>query len=159
MKYNRTTCRLTPSKDGFCPVLIRVTYNGKRLNLYTGISCDKDRWDKKRNCIKQGSKINGFEYNVLNEQIRQQETFVDDYFNSSAFRTQPTSLADLKERHDYKYKRSEGEMSDEFFYLFDKFIQEQGEQRSWDKSMKEAFTRLKALVKEYKSDIRHPITH
>ena len=104
MKYNRTTCRLVPSKDGLSPVLIRVTYNGKRLNLYTGISCDKDRWDKKRNCIKQGSKINGFEYNVLNEQIRQQEAFVDDYFNSSAFRSQPTSLADLKERHDYKYK-------------------------------------------------------
>lgn len=153
MKYNRTTCRLIPSKDGLSPVLIRVTYNGKRLNLYTGISCDKDRWDKKRNCIKQGSKINGFEYNVLNEQIRQQEAFVDDYFNSSAFRSQPTSLADLKERHDYKYKRSEGEMSDEFFYLFDKFIKEQGEQRSWDKSMKEAFTRLMALVKEYKPNI------
>lgn len=153
MKYNRTTCRHISSKEESCPVLIRVSFGGKRVNLYTGISCEKSKWDNKRNCIKHGSKVNGMAYTALNELLRQQEDFVDDYFNSAAFRSQPASLADLKERHNYKFKRSQGELSDEFFYLFDKFIKEQSSQRGWNKSMKEAFTRLMALVKEYKSNI------
>lgn len=153
MKYSRTTCRYLPNKEDKCSVLIRVCYGGKRVNLYTGISCEKSKWDSKRQRVKQGSKVNGFEYNVLNEQLSQQESFVDDYFNNSAYRSAPISLTDLKERHNYKYKRSTEEMSDEFFFLFDKFIKEQSEQRGWDKSMIEAFVRLKALVKEYKPNI------
>ena len=153
MKYNRTTCRHIPSQEESCSILIRVSFGDKRVNLYTGISCKNSQWDKKRNCVKQGCKVNGLAYQSLNELLRQQECFVDDYFNSAAFRSQPASLADLKERHTYKFKRSTSEMSDEFFFLFDKFIKEQSEQRGWDKSMKEAFTRLMALVKEYKSDI------
>ena len=108
MKFNRTTCRHLPSKKGLSPVLIRVTYNGKRLNIYTGISCDENRWDKKRNCLKQGSKINGFEYNVLNEQIRQQEAFIDDYFNMYGYATHKVKVPNIGSRPEWNYVKTIG---------------------------------------------------
>jgi integrase len=153
MKFNRTTCRHKPFEENDCSVIIRVTYKGKRVDLYTGTSCDKSRWDAKKQRVKHGSKVGGYDYNVINSKLQTFEAFIDEYFNDCAYRSTPPSLVDLKERFNYKFKRSSGEMSDEFFFLFEKFIKEQKEQRAWNKSMKEAFVRLMILVKAYKPNI------
>ena len=153
MKFSRTTYRSKPSEDGNTPIIIRVTYCSKRIELYVGFSCNKTKWDSNRQRVKKGCIIGGFEYNILNERLTERESFIDDYFNNSAYRSANVSLADLKERFNYKFKRSTAEMSDEFFFLFEKFINEQSEQRGWNKSMKEAYTRLMSLVKDYKANI------
>lgn len=153
MKFNRTTCRHIPSEEGNSPIVIRVSYNGKRVNLYTGFTCDKAKWDKKREKVKNGSKVNGYDYNAINEQLKKQEAFIDSYFNECIYRSTPPSLPDVKERFNSMFKRNTNEMSNEFFFLFEKFLQEQGEQKAWNKSMKEAFVRLLALIKDYKEDI------
>ena len=65
MKFNRTTCRHIPSEEGNSPIVIRVSYNGKRVNLHTGFTCDKAKWDKKREKVKNGSKVNGYDYKIF----------------------------------------------------------------------------------------------
>ena len=153
MKFNRTTCRHIPSEKGNSQIVIRVSFKGKRVSLYTGFTCDKAKWDNKREKVKNGSKVNGYDYNAINEQLKKQETYIDTYFNDCMFRTTPPSLTDLKERFNSTFKRNTNEMSNEFFFLFEKFIKEQGEQKAWDKSMKDTFIRLMASTKEYKEDI------
>lgn len=153
MKFNRITCRHIPSEEGNSQIVIRVTFKGKRETLYTGFTCDKAKWDNKREKVKNGSKVNGYDYNAINEQLKKQETYIDTYFNDCMFRTTLPSLTDLKERFNSTFKRNTNEMSNEFFFLFEKFIQEQSGQKGWNKSMKEAFIRLMTLIKEFKEDI------
>lgn len=154
MKYSIKTCRHISSEEGNSPIIIRVSYKGKRISLYTGYACDKSRWVKERGRVKHGSKrINGFDYNNINLKLQEQENFIENYFNESVYRSAFPSLVDLKERFNYKFKRSTCEMSDEFFFLFQKFINEQSEQRGWKESMIKVFVRLMTLIKEYKADI------
>ena len=153
MKFNRKTSRHKSSQDGSSSVIIRVTYQSKRIELYTAFTCDKRRWNKQQGRVKNGSKINGLEYQVINKKLQEMENFVDDYFNSSIFRSTQISLLDLKQRFNYKYKQTDSQLSDEFFFLFEKFIEEQSKQRGWNTSMKEAFVRLKNLVFEFNPNI------
>lgn len=152
-KFSIKICRQKPKEEGESSIIFRISYRGQRKDLYSGYTCSLDKWDVKRGWIKNGSKVNGFEYKNINASLRDMEDFITDYFNSDTFRSGNTSLDDLKERFNYKYKRGGVELSDEFFFLFDKFIKEQEEQRGWDKSMKEVFVRLKELVKAYKPKI------
>lgn len=153
MKFSKTTCRHKPNETGNSAILIRVCFQGKRVNLHTGFACEEKKWDKKRQQVKNGARINGFEYNNVNNAIREQETFIDAYFNDAAYRSSAPSLTELKERFNRKFKRNSEELSDEFFYLFDKFIEEQSVQKNWGDSMTDTFVRLKKLIKEYKQDI------
>lgn len=134
-------------------MIIRVSFQGKRAELYTGFVCDKKKWNQNQGRIKNGSKVNGFEYQVINKRLQEMENFVDDYFNDSSFRSTQPSLNDLKERFIYKFKRTNEQMSDEFFFLFDKFIAEQSRQKGWQQSMIEGFVRLKNLIKEFNPNI------
>ena len=153
MKFSRRTCRHRNNEINNSSVIIRVSFESKRAELYTGFVCDKKRWNQNQGRIKNGSKINGVEYQVINKKLQEMESFVDDYFNDSAYRSAQPSLSDLKQRFIYKFKRTNEQMSDEFFFLFDKFIAEQSRQKGWQQSMIEGFVRLKNLIKEFNPNI------
>lgn len=153
MKFSRKTCRHRNNELENSSLIIRVSFQGKRAELYTGFVCDKKKWNQNQGRIKNGSKVNGIEYKVINKKLQEMESFVDDYFNDSSFRSTQPSLNDLKERFIYKFKRTNEQMSDEFFFLFDKFIAEQSKQKGWQKSMIDGFVRLKNLINEFKPNI------
>lgn len=153
MKFSRRTCRHRNNEINNSSVIIRVSFQSKRAELYTGFVCDKKRWNQNQGRIKNGSKINGVEYQVINKKLQEMESFVDVYFNDSAYRSVQPSLSDLKQRFIYKFKRTNEQMSDEFFFLFDKFIAEQSQQKGWQKSMIDGFVRLKNLIKEFNPNI------
>lgn len=124
------------------------------MDFYTGITVLSSQWSVNKSRVKQGYIVGGYQYNVLNKKIAEQEQFIEDYFNNSEVRGAVTSLNDLKERFNHKYKSSDEKQSDEFFFLFDKFIKEMSGERGWQKDMIDVYERLKGKVKDFKADIK-----
>ena len=142
-------------KDGARSVMLRVTCKGQRTDLYTGVNLKESQWSTKTHRVKQGCKVNDTPFNVLNESLDAQEKFVNDYFNEMAMLEIVPSLTELKQRFNAAFKATAGgkKASVEFYYLFDQFIEKRAETKKWQKSMKEAFTRLRNILYDYKPDL------
>lgn len=154
MKFNHKTRLTVPNTSGRCSVIIRVSCQGGRTDLYTGITVLEKQWNANRERVKQGCVVDGYQYNVLNKKLEEQEQFVEDYFNDSALRSTGVSLSDLKERFNHQYKASAETLSGEFFFQFDKFLKETAENKGWSANRKEQMTRLEEKVREFKADIK-----
>lgn len=139
---------------GKCYVRIRVSCLGKRVDLHTGISVVKSKWNPSKGRVKQGAVINRVQYNIINSTLDEMEGFVDDYFNSCALRNAEPSLIELKERFSKKYIKSNKTESEEFFYQFSQYIETTSKTRRWGSSMKEYFVRLMNKLKTYKPDMK-----
>lgn len=146
----RTNASLSKTrKDGRASIVIRVSYNG-RLDLYTGYNIKPNQWNTSRRRVKQGIKANGIYYNIINERLDEMEQFCITYINSALARKETPSVEELKRQFNYKYKQGREDKSDEFYYLFDKFIEEAASTKGWKKDMRDVFKRLKKKWQTYK---------
>ena len=152
-KY-RINFKLHKSKSNKKNVIIRVTSRGSREDLYTGITVTENQWDENRERIKHGCSVGNTTYNIINATLDKYSKFINEYFSECAMRDVHPSLPELKKRFNKKFKMSDGEQSDEFFYLFDEFIKEKSKERGWGDEMTEAYTRLRNIIKEFKPDIK-----
>ena len=144
-KYNINISLYPQSKKGKQFVRIRVSAQSSRVDLYTGISLNNSQWDKKKQQVKQGCLVNNVTYNILNNTLEEYKRFIQEYFTSCAMRDTRPSLSELQERFNRQYKMSSEAQSDEFFYLFDKFIEEKSKERGWGRDMKDVYDYLKTI--------------
>ena len=141
-------------KDGSRSVMLRVSCQGKRTDLYTGVNVQEKQWSEKTQRVKHGCNVHGTPYNVLNDTIDKQISFIDDYFTKKAMLDMLPSLEELKTSFNIAFKGKEKEViTNDFFLLYDTFIHKRKETRNWEKSMVEAFERLGKLMKEYDPDL------
>ena len=152
-KYNINIALYPQSKKGKQFVRIRVTALSSRIDLYTGISLTNSQWDRKRQQVKQGVIINNTTYNIINGTLEKYKKYIRDYFDGCAMRDSRPSLQELQDRFNRQFKMSNEAQSDEFFYLFDKFIEEKSIERGWGKDMHEAYTRLRKKVKDFQPNM------
>ena len=154
MRFRQHT-KLSPVyPSGRCSVIIRVTSQGKRIELYTGITLKPSQWNDNKERVKQGCNVDGLMYNILNDKLEKMEKFIDDYFNGSALRSTPTTLNDLRERFKHRFTSTQAEQSDEFFFLFKQFRTETANTKGWSKSRAEMMERLENKVRTFKPDIK-----
>lgn len=154
LKFKYQTGLTVPNSSSACSVRIRVSFQSKRIDLYAGIMLLPSQWNEKKQRVKQGCVVNGYEYNVLNDTLDKQEKFVRDYFNLAATREVQPSLLDLKERFNNKYKATTEKQTEEFFYAFEQFRKQQEQARVWKKDMIDVFERLQEKVKAFKPDMK-----
>lgn len=136
-------------KDGYASVVIRASYAG-RVDLYTGFSVQPKQWNSSKERVKQGIKVDGVFYNVINEKLDEMEAFCIEYINGALARGESASVEALKSQFNYKYKRGKEDKSDEFYYQFDKFIAERKGSQGWGQDMEDVFNRLKEKWQSYK---------
>ena len=153
-KYNINIALYPQSKKGKQFVRIRVSSQSMRIDLYTGISLTNSQWDKKKQQVKHGYVINNVTYNIINGTLEEYKSFIRDYFDGCAMRDSRPSLSELQERFNRRFKMSNEAKSDEFFYLFDKFIEEKSKERGWGKDMINVYLRLKNKICGFKSDMK-----
>ena len=146
-KYNIKRDITKPSSRGICSVRLRVSSQGKRVDLHTGITLLPKQWG--RNKIKQGCVVNGLEYNVLNDLLRKQEEYISTYFNNCALRNEAVNLNDLKQQFNYVFKSNETTKGNEFFYVIEQYINSQSQTRAWQDSYKSEWTRLVNSLKKH----------
>lgn len=153
-KYSINMALYPQSKKGKQFVRIRVSSQSSRVDLYTGISLKNSQWDKKKQQVKQGCVVNNVTFNVLNGTLDEYKLFIQEYFTNCAMRDARPSLSELKERFNKRYKMSSEEQSNEFFYLFDTFINEKSKERGWGKDMKDVYVRLREKIYEFQPSIK-----
>ena len=157
MLYTKHTINATlhpQSKKGKQFIRIRVSSLSARIDLYTGISINNSQWDRKKQQVKQGYVINNTTYNIINRTLEEYKSFIRNYFDECAMRDSRPSLTELKERFNKKYKMSGKAQSDEFFYLFDKYIEEKSKERGWGKDMKDVYSRLRMKIFTFQPNIK-----
>lgn len=138
---------------GTALIKLRVSNRCKQVDLYTGYVCDVAKWDKGKEKVKQGAKLsNGLSYDVINDKLAELLDFIKDYFNQCAQRSELPDLSDLKIRFNKKYKSNDKEHSNEFRCLFERFIKEKADEKSWSAAYVEAMNRTKDSLLKYKPD-------
>ena len=136
-------------KDGYASIVIRASYSW-RTDLYTGYSVQPKQWNTSKERVKQGIKVDGVFYNVINDKLDEMERFCIDYVNGTLARGEVVTVEELKKQFNYKYKLGKEDKSDEFYYLFDKFIAERKGSQGWGQDMEDVFVRLKEKWQAYK---------
>ena len=136
-------------KDGYASIVIRASYSG-RTDLYTGYSVQPKQWNTSKERVKQGIKVDGVFYNVINDKLDEMERFCIDYVNGTLARGEVVTVEELKKQFNYKYKLGKEDKSDEFYYLFDKFIAERKGSQGWGQDMEDVFVRLNEKWQAYK---------
>lgn len=124
LRTNTTLSKIR--KDGRASIIIRATYNG-RVDLYSGYNIKPSLWNVSRQRVKQGAKVDGILYNIINSSLDNMEDFCIEYVNATLARGEVPSAEELKLQFNYKYKLGKKDKSNEFYYLFDKFIEERKE--------------------------------
>ncbi len=149
-KYGITRCLSSkPSTNGKHSVLFRVSYQGKRVDIYTGLTLLPKQWKLEK--VKTGCVVNGLEYNVLNDLLRKQEEFISTYFNNCALRGEEGNLNELKKQFNYTFKSNEASQSNEFFYVLQQYIDNQSQTRAWKDVYKQEWTRLLNSIRNYRT--------
>lgn len=97
-------------KDDKASIVIRVSYKG-RLDLYTGYSVKPNQWSSARRRVKQGVKVDGVYYNIINDNIDEMERFCIDYINSTLSREEVPTVEELKRQFNYTFKQGKTETS------------------------------------------------
>lgn len=128
--------------NGYCSVRIRMTLK-KRVDLYTGITVKPEQWDYTRRRVKQGCKVRGASYAYLNKLIQERSDFVQNYYDESLKPDQPAATPeDLKSRYHARFMRSEEEQSNEFYYLFEDYIEKRNRSKHWSISYYKEWIRI-----------------
>lgn len=148
------TIDLSDIKNGVGSVRIRVSCQGSRTDLYTGIILSTDKWNKKSGRVKQGCKVNKIPFNILNDTLLEMEDFLTEYFNGVHIRKDIVSLTDLKSRFNAKFKSSTKSQSEEFFYLLNNYIETTEITRSWGKEYSQEWRRVAESLRTYKPNLR-----
>lgn len=122
--------------------------------MHTKLSSTEKQWDNKKQRFKQGCTVDGIQFNILNATIETYISFIDNYFNKVSLREALPSLQELKQQFNYTFKQSGKSQTEEFFFVFDKYIEKRAEERRWSNEYKEMFARVANSLKEFKGDIR-----
>lgn len=143
-----------------CYIRIRVSCQGDREDLYTGIIVPKSKWDNKRQRVKQGCKVRNIEYFVFNDNLDEMEDWLAKYVNDLYLRKSQISLSELKSQFNAKFKAPIGSQSEEFFYLLNQYIEQTEVSHSWGKEYRMEWRRVAESLKEYKPNLRFTdLTH
>lgn len=146
LRTNTTLSKIR--KDGRASIIIRATYSG-RVDLYSGYSIKPNLWNASKQRVKQGVKVDGIPYNIINSSLDNMEDFCIEYVNATLARDEVPSVEELKRQFNYSYKQCKSDKSNEFYYLFDKFIEERKMSKGWGQDMITVFNRLKLKWQTY----------
>ena len=150
LKYGIHKRRTTPRKNGFSSIIFNVQYRNKTYRLFSGISVLDSQWNEKKECVKQGIRVNGVPYTELNKRLNDEEQFVIDYFGECIIKHKEPVFSELKDRFNGKFNNRDSKGGEEFYYYFEKYIETQSKSRAWNKSMIDKHKRIaKGLQKNH----------
>ncbi|MBO4483064.1 MAG: phage integrase SAM-like domain-containing protein [Prevotella sp.] len=135
-------------------VRLRVTYNGKRIDIRTGIRVEPRFWDKKTQRVKRGFRYQEETDVTINAALISYVRFVNLYFIECERNFRAPVLTDLRDKFNYLYKHTGKLKKTEFFYLFEEFIKIKSGEKGWGKDMVDVYERLLEKIRKFKADIR-----
>ena len=154
--YQRSiNCSLIPSSGTkYHRIRLRVTYNGKRIDLHTRIKVDPKFWDNKSQRVKRGYYFHEETDATINAALISYIRFVNLYFIDCERNFREPLLTDLRDKFNYHFKKTGKLNMSEFFYLFEQFIEIRSGEKGWGQDMVDVYQRLLEKIRKFKPEIK-----
>ncbi len=143
-----------PDKSGNRLVRVRVSFNG-RCDLYPKVSVKDEQWDENLHRVKHGCRVNGVLYSTLNKRINDCLDFIQKYCDNAQLREDETACAaDLKQQYGAKFKRTDAQKSDEFFFMLEEYIERKNKDNNWSEKYYSQWKKMMNDLKDFKPKLK-----
>ena len=148
-------CSLMPSSDTkYQSIRIRVSYNGKRIDLHTRIRVKPKYWNYKTQRVKRGFSYCEETDVTINAALNSYIRYVHLYFVECERNFREPVLTELRDKFNYMYKKTGKLKMSEFFYLFEEFIKIKSGEKGWGQDMVDVYQRLLEKIRKFRPDIK-----
>ena len=145
-----------------CQIRLRVTYRGNRMDLYTGLLIEPEKWidtvevDGKKEVVQQVKKncksSQGYTATQINNALDERVKFVERLFEEYGEAEHVPTPEELRDRFNAKF--APGIVKKEtFFSIFDQFMTRQGKDASWQDNTYQKFRTVKKHLENYDPDL------
>ncbi len=154
--YQRSiNCSLIPSSGTkYHRIRLRVTYNGKRIDLHTRIRVKPKYWNYKTQRVKRGFSYCEETDVTINAALNSYIRYVHLYFVECERNFREPVLTELRDKFNYMYKKTGKLKMSEFFYLFEQFIEIRSGEKGWGQDMVDVYQRLLEKIKKFNPDVK-----
>lgn len=140
------------------PILLRITYNGTRVNIYTGYRIDFCSWNEEKQEVRhQSSNKNNQSASFINSRILELKIAIQDHFAKSETADkipEKKELINLVNVFKSKGKTlSANRTKNSFFGIFDLFVKEEGRLNNWTEATISKFSTIKGHLQNFKEDL------
>ena len=148
-------CSLMPSSDTkYQSIRIRVSYNGKRIDLHTRIRVEPKYWNSKTQRVKRGYTCCEESDITINAALNTYIKICESIFHGCERNFREPVLTDLRDKFYYLYKKTGKLKMSEFFYLFEEFIKIRSGEKGWGQDMVDVYQRLLEKIRKFRPDIK-----
>ena len=146
------------------PIFLRLTYSGKRINLYSGFRIDLNQWDSKNKKVFEGTvNNNGQPAEEINLNIQKQKSEINSLFFKFQIEEKIPTTTEIKEAFEQirsgretltkkKINQKATELS--FFDVLDEFTTYNGRINNWTKDTYTKFNTLKTHLQNYNKNLK-----
>ena len=145
-----------------CQIRLRVTYCGNRMDLYTGLLIEPEKWidtvvvGGKKEVVQQVKKncksSQGYSATQINNALDERVKFVEKLFDDYGEAEHVPTPEELRDRFNAKF--APGIVKKEtFFTIFDLFMIRQGKDASWQDNTYQKFRTVKKHLENYDPEL------
>ena len=145
------------------PIFFRLTYNGNRINLYSGYRVDLKEWNEETEKVNPKLKYSNEEFGEdVNMKLAEYKSILHTFFINCQIKEIIPSKEEIKavfqnSKNDGKEKFDLNEKNSvekkDFFDFFDDFIKDQGKLNNWTTGTEKKFKALKSHLLDYDSKL------
>ncbi|WP_223844256.1 site-specific integrase [Elizabethkingia anophelis] len=147
------------------PIFLRLTYNGNRINLFSGYRCDLKNWNLSLKEVKSGAvNLNGETAETINFKIAKYKADLNTFFLENQIKDTIPSIEETKNayeiiRNGFKpekeiKKKTAKKTVLKFYEVFDEFTSYNGKINNWTDDTYTKFATLKSHLQAFNPNLK-----
>ena len=137
------------------PIRMRITFSGKRIEIFTGIRIDRKKWDSSKFRVKPNT-FNKLKQSAadINAKLSEYENEIQNIFKKYELEDQIPTIEDVKFCFNAAFNSGQVVTKAKgFFDYFDEFTTENGRVKNWTVATYEKFSSVRKHLYEFKSKL------
>lgn len=137
------------------PIRMRVTFLGNRIEIFTGIRVDRNKWDAKKLRVKPNT-FNKLKQSAadINTKLSDYEKEIQNIFKKFEFQEEVPTKEEVKSLFNSVFSSGKSETkSKNFFNYYDEFTLENGRVKNWTERTYSKFSTLRKHLSEFNNKL------
>lgn len=140
------------------PINLFFTFDGKRLQYYTGYRIDFNKWNNTTQKVKSNNfNKDGITATTINSYLTKMKAAVEDIYSKSKANELNPSIEYIRDELKKRLDESEKSTAKDFFDYFNEFIEIEGKANTWTKGTYTKFYTNISHLKNFQDKKRHKI--
>lgn len=132
------------------PIRIRVSFLGNRLELFSRLRIDRNKWNKDKQRVKLSSfNSKNVSASDINTKLADYESEIQNIFKSFELNKSFPTKDDIKHSFNSIFSKKNYTPKKDFFSYFDLFVSENGRMNNWTDATYEKFSNVKKHLEEF----------